>query len=418
MKCQLINITRLLILEPYVYYKTNETEVLFYNYYDYSYLYFDNEDVVRFFNCNQQHGLFVYGLSESDYENENIRKCIDCLIKTNNASCILVNKKNNPVSFSACCNVQSDHEKNLLDVKKQDKILTNLFEVTVYINSLTGDEKQFKDAYKQFPYLYYTHSYEEIDFMFLVNFLQAALDNHTLKKINFVIIDFDKYQYKEQFIDFICDTEIAFELTFFNLNALISFVDCLPNRKIENKNNRVNLILSTRDIKKCDLSLLKSSIISSLVLSFIVENEMDISGSQAYIERYKISNFKFLPYFNGVNMQFFKDFVYYNKKDLLNQKLNITDIYSNIKLNRLDYGKIIILANGDIYTNLNSKKIGNVFNDPLPNVISNAMSSETTWFVNKTEVQPCQDCVYNFLCSPITNYEYVIGRNNLCRDVK
>ncbi len=32
----------------------------------------------------------------------------------------------------------------------------------------------------------------------------------------------------------------------------------------------------------------------------------------------------------------------------------------------------------------------------------------------RQDVEPCKDCVFNSLCPPISNYEHVMGKHDLC----
>ena len=40
--------------------------------------------------------------------------------------------------------------------------------------------------------------------------------------------------------------------------------------------------------------------------------------------------------------------------------------------------------------------------------------SGNSWRLVRKKIKICQDCLYNQLCPPLSNYEYAIGKNNLC----
>ena len=42
------------------------------------------------------------------------------------------------------------------------------------------------------------------------------------------------------------------------------------------------------------------------------------------------------------------------------------------------------------------------------------MDKGKSWWKLRTNIKPCNNCLYNLLCPPISNYEYVIGKYNLC----
>ena len=37
------------------------------------------------------------------------------------------------------------------------------------------------------------------------------------------------------------------------------------------------------------------------------------------------------------------------------------------------------------------------------------------WQKIRAVESPCNDCIYNLLCPPLSGYESVIGKNNLCK---
>ncbi len=50
----------------------------------------------------------------------------------------------------------------------------------------------------------------------------------------------------------------------------------------------------------------------------------------------------------------------------------------------------------------------------LYNIFYKEMNCGKSWLRARKNAIPCKNCVYNSICPPVSNYEYVIGRNNLC----
>jgi len=70
-----------------------------------------------------------------------------------------------------------------------------------------------------------------------------------------------------------------------------------------------------------------------------------------------------------------------------------------------------------IYTNLNHEKIYNSFD--LNKIIEKEFFLNKSWLRIRKDVEPCNVCVYNAICPPISNYEYVLNRFDLCeRELK
>ena len=73
------------------------------------------------------------------------------------------------------------------------------------------------------------------------------------------------------------------------------------------------------------------------------------------------------------------------------------------------------MSDGNIYSNLNEKAIGNIKNMDLSKAIYKEISVGKGWWKTRANVVPCKNCLYKFICPPISNYEYAIGRYNLCK---
>jgi hypothetical protein len=70
---------------------------------------------------------------------------------------------------------------------------------------------------------------------------------------------------------------------------------------------------------------------------------------------------------------------------------------------------------GNIYPNINIQSVGNIDNLNLKQIIYEQITDKKSiWIKNKYSLAPCDKCIYNLLCPPISNYELVLGQNNLC----
>lgn len=149
-------------------------------------------------------------------------------------------------------------------------------------------------------------------------------------------------------------------------------------------------------------------------LNLIIEEQSEfnkfkeISSSCGFIVKLK-------PFFNSYNIDFFKEFVFTTKDEVLGVNHSKRDIHINQNINAFDYGKLYIMSNGDVYANPNADVLSNIHEAPLFKAIFMEIKKGKSWRRVRQNVKPCKDCVYNFLCQPLSNYEYSLGRNNLCR---
>jgi pseudo-rSAM protein len=154
--------------------------------------------------------------------------------------------------------------------------------------------------------------------------------------------------------------------------------------------------------------------------TFIIETEENIAQAQALISRFDIETYSFSPHFNGKNLPFFEKYVFITRASILESKPSITGILSRGAVNFSHSGKITILSNGDLYSNLNLDKMGNITGESLHKIFyrqlkaGKSSSLYKTWWRTREQVIPCKHCHYNLLCPSMSNYELSIGRNNLC----
>ena len=130
-----------------------------------------------------------------------------------------------------------------------------------------------------------------------------------------------------------------------------------------------------------------------------------------------MNNLQILPFYTGDNLKFFEDYVYMSLYDLLEAPITKKSIYRRQVLNENFYGKLYIYPNGDVYANVNRSRLGNIKEHLLAELVYNEMNSEETWLQSRDAFPKCQSCVNRYLCPSISNYELVIGKTDLCKDM-
>jgi pseudo-rSAM protein len=81
-------------------------------------------------------------------------------------------------------------------------------------------------------------------------------------------------------------------------------------------------------------------------------------------------------------------------------------------LNTNDFGKLTILPNGSVYSNVNMEPLGTIENT-VYSLVYKEITKGQSWFRIRDQA-PCYDCVYQWLCPSPSNYELVIGKPDLC----
>jgi pseudo-rSAM protein len=150
------------------------------------------------------------------------------------------------------------------------------------------------------------------------------------------------------------------------------------------------------------------------VFHFIIEKEEEIALAEKLILEFKLPNYSFQPFYNGKNLDFFKEYVFVTREEVLSSRPTQKDILARGVLNQTNFGKLTILSDGNIHANVNVPALGNVAEHSLHDVIYKELSRGTSWKRTRSAITPCRECVLQYLCPSPSNYEYAIGRNNLC----
>ncbi len=151
------------------------------------------------------------------------------------------------------------------------------------------------------------------------------------------------------------------------------------------------------------------------IFHFIIENKNHYMQVQSIISAFRMNEdmIKIHPFYNGKNIDFFEDFIYLDKEDILCDKASMRDILRNKKLNINTFGGLHILPDGKVKGNLEANVIGNILNQNITEIIFNELKMNTAWRRVRT-AKPCCDCIFQCFCPSPSNYERVIERPNLC----
>ena len=146
---------------------------------------------------------------------------------------------------------------------------------------------------------------------------------------------------------------------------------------------------------------------------FQVTNIDEYAQAEELINRFSINKCHIEPVYNENNLSFFEKYVYLTEIDILECTQSMREIFAHKTLNTFDFGKLTIKTNGDVYANVHHPPLGNVTTHSIHEMLYKEMSDGESWLRIRDQ-EPCNNCIYQWLCPSPSNYEIVIGQPNLC----
>lgn len=312
--------------------------------------------------------------------------------------------------------------KSLSEDIENYKNLNKLSEISFYLNNKTcfenlEDVSILKNIHKQFHFSLAEETlYKEIEIDNITKIL-SQVKKMPLKKINIISGNIFKYDKIKDLIENLKEYsfDIKYYLYYYNLYCNIKDIELFKDSEMS--------IGITFPIKKKYLKILLDKLNNenfNYKLSFVITDRKDFEIADDLIKHFKITRYEFKPYYLSKNKSytFFRENVFPSKKNLLNSQLTLMQLNLKKHVNRNFLGKFSILPNGDFFSNINHKSLGNVLNNSIENMIEMELLVRKNWKLTKSNLKPCANCIFNILCPNISNYEFIIGKNNLCTILK
>lgn len=149
-----------------------------------------------------------------------------------------------------------------------------------------------------------------------------------------------------------------------------------------------------------------------VVWKFIVSSDVDVQEVDM-LDVPSSVQVEINPFYTGENLSFFKENVFCSLDDIIAEPISRKTIFRRQTLNENFFGKLTIIPTGEVYANVNIKPIGVYPRDSLKKLVFEELVHSTAWFRLRDE-QPCCGCANKYLCPSISNYELVMGKDNLC----
>ena len=369
-------------IEPYVFVGLTSQSVLLYNTLDGVTIESDKTEVIELLqetleveNCG------VVLLTSMRYKQKNINDFIDILREKFMGDIIDVNlSRGKPVQILPYFNFSNKYELyKKHNFSSHKNVLENLSEISIHLGTLSNASR-------------------------LIPFLQSIPGNPTFNLVGNIA---DVANYREL-------------LSFFNQhhspkNILCSYQNVITLQPDFENNFSYRISVGfPLDMQKWITSmqvLLDQTLSIEYIFDIISEENIDLAGQ--IIDQFRIEKYRLNPVYTGDNIRFFEENVYLTKEEILSTPMTIKDFFARQAMNIYDFGKINIMPTGDVYANLNKPTIGNIYNENIYEIVQKEVEEGQSWFNIRIQA-PCNNCVYQWICPPPSNYEISIGRPNLC----
>ena len=172
--------------------------------------------------------------------------------------------------------------------------------------------------------------------------------------------------------------------------------------------DRIVLVVNAEDLERIKIL----SDYENYKIIFVVEKESDYERIQCLDS---VIKYDIYPCYTGCNYSFFFDYVFLEEVDVLSRKQDYVDIYRNQTLNSNAFGELSVFPNGDIYSNVNLDSLGNINKTSIFEIIGKCLQDDgSIWFFTRNQTS-CKTCIFSDLCPPISNYELLLGKSDLCK---
>lgn len=406
-----------LLLESYVFLWSNEKEILIYNHLSgQGYLYNNSAELNPIIEqLKDKSNLYCTTISEEDLKNSLIGDFIADLRKKFCGEIFdteFFPKKPVVIIPELTVNEETYLKTETIkrDVNRGVNAMSNLLECTIHLTE--NCSLKCPDCNALNKQLTWCRSGGNTELpMQQVSALLNQLQISAIHQANFIGGDVFSYSHFD---------ELMSELEKYHFNKRI-YIDHRLIRKHINKVNQIsklgfNLVALINVIEhQIDDSVFNEiENLENVSAVFLITKSEEYQVAEDITTKYNL-NSKIIPFFNGTNIDFFEEYVFQDVTDILDTKWGRSELFSNMVINSNDFGKLAILPSGDAYANFNHSSIGNIFTQTIDDMVNGEMSSGKVWRNTRDSVKPCKDCIFKYLCPPISNYEYVTQRYNFCK---
>lgn len=305
---------------------------------------------------------------------------------------------------------ESDQGQIMIDVSNQHHFIK---ELTFCLNSDALEMKPGRiNGFRQFLFPPpSTLDYQELDFDLLRHVI-LSLDKYHLPQLSFTA--FNPFLYSK-WIELLNLVEPLKTIRQFSLDLTDLTVANLQ-RLLKIPSSRLQIYhyppFNYTSINPQIINLFRRS--RKVELKLLISSEEDYYHAEEFVKSHNIQRYSVKPNLIQNNIEFFKNFVFLTREEILASRPVQREVLSRLTLNELHYGMLVILTSGEVFANPNDPSLGNFLTGTLNQFIEKEVISGISWNRTRSQVEPCKTCIYKFLCPPISGYELLTNRFNFC----
>lgn len=175
----------------------------------------------------------------------------------------------------------------------------------------------------------------------------------------------------------------------------------------------LKIIFDCEEISHSNISHDIIRLATNAISDFIVTSNEHISFVNRLVSENNIINYEINCIYDGENLEFLNSYYFLNQEDLQGLELKSSDINKNQVMNSSLWGQLIIDPDSTIRFNendLDNKLITGSLNEFLQ---SNFVKPDFAW-LRIRNTGKCVNCVYKYLCPPVSNVELFMNRISAC----
>jgi len=182
--------------------------------------------------------------------------------------------------------------------------------------------------------------------------------------------------------------------TKYKIEYILNYSDFFNIDRIEN----VNYSIYLQEYKDIDLNKIYSNKVYRIYCNFTIIEKLDSS----LLKKIK---YKIILIFNNNKDQYYHNAI--SKESIINEAYNhsIIEYSKQLIVNKLYFGNLYILNDGSISTSYNTKDIiSSIFENKI--CYEKILDSTTIGMTTRKKFIPCNDCIFNHICIPVTYFEF------------
>jgi len=348
-----------LYIEPYVFISIKHENIILYNFLNGKRLEYSNNSLISNLvkRLNSKNNLLVIKLTEKDIINIEISDFIKKIRKYYIGDIINSTYSiNKPVQLKPILNIQKSVKllKRSPNLNVGRKMMLYLTDLTLFINSACSlNCSNCKGSYKQFLFCTkFKNSVNELNIIQIKKIIDD-LKGTSLQKINITGGNIFNYSELEElnnlFINY--SSFLEYSIHYQNIFTNTDKINLL------NKGSSLNILVD-KEINIKILTEVKESVNKKNIKTkfcFTLDKIDDFNKIEEIISKIKIKEYVIYPYYNKSNISLFRNNIFITKQDIFEAKPSQNDIFTRQILNPINFGKLHVTCNGNIYSNLNNQ---------------------------------------------------------------